>query len=256
MKAKRKIIMKKSLLIVLSLFSVYGLWGQVGINTENPQGVLHIDSKGDTNGSTNTSDDVIVNSDGNLGVGLLSPAAKVEPLNNGTTPLMRIVDGTQGVGKILRSDDDGNASWVNMPTTDGRVYNVNASAQSFTIGATTLLQSIPITESGNFLVTIRWWGTSTTVSSDNQTSAIFFVTQSNNATDNWAADAANEKDRTEYYVVAKASSFFSFSTSLYANVQAGSNLKVYIRVSSAGPWNTGVVGSTPTYNPSIVIYRV
>jgi hypothetical protein len=85
------------------------LSAQVGINTDDPQGLLHVDAKGDTNGSLNTDDDVVITPEGRIGVGTLSPLNRLDI--HGT---IRIADGTQGDGKILMSDADGVAKWTNI----------------------------------------------------------------------------------------------------------------------------------------------
>ena len=232
---------------------------QVGVNTDSPQGVFHVDPMGNTSGTTNISDDMIVTGDGNIGLGTASPAAKLHPVKNGAEQLLRIVDGTQGAGKILRSDANGNASWVDKPpASDGQIYHLTGtSVTSYANGTYTLLRSVPVTVSGNFLVTIRWWGVSQAVNTNNMTGAEFYVVQSSNAANNWSADQANVKDRADYYVTTSANARYCFSTSLFANIQAGTNLKVYIRVVLGGPWQIGTASTTSsTWNPSIVVYRI
>ena len=105
--------MKKNLLL-LAIFSFTCLNAQVGINTENPQGVLHVDAAGNTNGAANTSDDVVVSTTGNVGVGTIAPAAKVDIRTSTASGGLRLQDGTQGAGKVLSSDANGNASWTNL----------------------------------------------------------------------------------------------------------------------------------------------
>ncbi|QIK54797.1 hypothetical protein G7051_10760 [Dysgonomonas sp. HDW5B] len=65
--------MKKIVLLIMGLFFIGLMQAQVGINTQSPQGLLHIDSRGDTNGNLNVSDDVVVNKYGNTGVGTTNP---------------------------------------------------------------------------------------------------------------------------------------------------------------------------------------
>lgn len=105
--------MKKIICLICLL---YGLSAQaqtpteaVGINTENPQGVLHIDG-GAT--ASQPSDDVIIDANGRLGAGVTVPAAKVDLSAAVVGGALRIADGTEGVGKILTSDANGAASWT------------------------------------------------------------------------------------------------------------------------------------------------
>lgn len=102
--------------LYILLFLPFSMFAQVGIGTTNPLGVLHIDGKknnGSTNSPTNIKDDVIIaTTSGNLGIGTLTPAAKVTVINNDNVkPTIRIDDGTQGLNKILTSDANGVASW-------------------------------------------------------------------------------------------------------------------------------------------------
>ena len=84
----------------------------VGIQTENPQGVLHIDG-GAT--AAQPSDDVIIDAAGRLGVGVLAPAAKVDIYATAPGGAIRIQDGSQGDRKVLTSDADGASSWTEIP---------------------------------------------------------------------------------------------------------------------------------------------
>ena len=97
----------------------------VGINTENPQGVLHIDgasSPGTVNSpqgpvsGEQAVDDVVIDEAGRMGIGVaVPPAARVDILSGAPGGALRIQDGTQGEGKALVSDAYGAASWTLMP---------------------------------------------------------------------------------------------------------------------------------------------
>ncbi|WP_426476760.1 hypothetical protein ACP3T3_15715 [Chryseobacterium sp. CBSDS_008] len=82
-------MMKKNCLLILMTLSFQYAFSQVGINTPNPQGILHIDGQKDnpSSGSTFTpaqqSNDIIVSSSGKVGVGTLNPAVKVDARNSG-----------------------------------------------------------------------------------------------------------------------------------------------------------------------------
>lgn len=81
--------MKKNCLLILMTLSFQCAFSQVGINTPNPQGILHIDGQKDNpvSGSTFTpvqqSNDILVNSAGKIGVGTLTPVTKVDARNSG-----------------------------------------------------------------------------------------------------------------------------------------------------------------------------
>jgi hypothetical protein len=99
--------------------------GIIGINTVNPKGVLHIDGTGN-NPSTGTvsperaEDDVLIDAAGRIGIGLLSPAAKVDINTSAATPGgLRLQDGTQGDGKFLFSNASGLGSWASISLGDG-----------------------------------------------------------------------------------------------------------------------------------------
>lgn len=73
--------MKKSVFLFTTLFSVLS-FGQVGINTENPQGIFNVDGKSSpetTNPKTGipdplqASDDFVITSSGSVGIGTISP---------------------------------------------------------------------------------------------------------------------------------------------------------------------------------------
>lgn len=107
------------------LFLLYMLGGsvgissafaQVGINTTEPKGVFHVDAKGNTQGNSNISDDVIVDSNGNLGIGTLTPQAKVHIYTDGTVPGIRISDQSEAAGSMLMfQDNTGVVNWVPKP---------------------------------------------------------------------------------------------------------------------------------------------
>jgi hypothetical protein len=87
----------------------------VGIRTDNPQGLLHVDAKADTDAGQNTGidDDVVFTADGRIGVGTLSPQARLD-IRSSTPGAIRIADGTEGGGRILVSDIDGRAQWQSL----------------------------------------------------------------------------------------------------------------------------------------------
>ena len=120
-------IMNKMTLLLIAIFSFGLLHAQVGINTKNPQGAFHIDPKSDTSGASNTLDDVIVTSGGMIGVGTISPEAKLHIKTDGTAANpksgFRLVDGNEGQGKYLMAvSNDGLATWKALTSTDAIAF--------------------------------------------------------------------------------------------------------------------------------------
>lgn len=237
------------------------LSAQVGINTQNAytNTRLHIDAKGNTSGTTNASDDVVIDASGNIGIGTLVPQAKVDIVKDGTIQLMRIVDGKQAANKVLVSDNSGNASWVNMPSTMGVTYNLTNLKATYTSSTFTLVRAVPISSPGFYQVVIRWWGKSAGVNANKSTAAMFALTTSANANNNWTVDQANQKDIYEKYIYMDAAlETFCFALPLSAKITTEAYLKIYIKVSVGGSW---LIGDNPdpsnsNWQPSIVVYRI
>lgn len=230
---------------------------QMGVNTKTPQGVFHIDAKGDTSGSSNVSDDVIIDTNGNIGIGILTPSAKVHSIGSSTVAPMRITDTKQALNYILVSDDAGNASWMERPSPGGTIYSVIGSKITYNFGSYYLVRPISVPATGNYMISIRWWGYSSAVTAQNLTCAVFYVTTSANTTNNWTSDQTNLKDQVEYCTNTVAGAYTCFSTTLFAKATKGQFLKLYIRVSAGGNWIVGGVSTgQKLWNPSIVVFRV
>ncbi|MDR6516075.1 hypothetical protein [Chryseobacterium camelliae] len=82
-------MMRKNILWIVLMVSSNAVSGQMGINTVNPQGVLHVDGQKDNPISGNTftaaqqENDVVITASGTLGAGTISPAVKVDARNQG-----------------------------------------------------------------------------------------------------------------------------------------------------------------------------
>lgn len=101
----------KNILVILFCSLCTGLVAQIGVYTESPSQLLHIDAaKNNNNASPSVSqmtDDVVFTTDGKLGLGVTDPKAKLHI--NGS---LRVNDGTQADGKLLMSsNDEGLATW-------------------------------------------------------------------------------------------------------------------------------------------------
>ena len=144
--------MKKNLLQLFLLALSANFYCQVGINTSNPQATLHIDGQkdnpltGTTLSSTQVSNDVVITSNGNIGIGTANPTRKLEIISS-TTPALRIQDGNQKVNYAMMSDANGYGTWkalsdailAKFPTTgySGPVTQGNAN------GATNVSITLP-----------------------------------------------------------------------------------------------------------------
>lgn len=101
--------MRKYVLTVLCIFWVsccLHLNAQIGVNTDNPQALLHLHPT-DVEGAER---DVVVTLEGKVGIGTTIPTTRLD-LRGG----FRYVDGNQSEGKVLLSDTHGNANWGNRP---------------------------------------------------------------------------------------------------------------------------------------------
>lgn len=99
--------MKKLLLSIFAILFAAAIPAQTVRVIDNKGTVKVVDqSKWQQNGNNITN-----RNSGNVGIGTPTPSAKLE-INTGTTPgAIKIVDGTQGLNKILVSDANGVGTW-------------------------------------------------------------------------------------------------------------------------------------------------
>lgn len=121
------------------------IYAQVGINIQNPLGVFHVDPKANTSSTSGTdNDDVIVKTDGKVGLGTVNPNKTLDVRGK-----FKLVDGTQSDGKFLTSDINGFASW-----------KANIANKTFIFGtiSTPPLTSIsPVYTGANITLTAGTW---------------------------------------------------------------------------------------------------
>ncbi|MGJ1447545.1 hypothetical protein ACR79S_13605 [Sphingobacterium spiritivorum] len=107
-----------SLLLLLWISGLATLQAQqAGVNTKNPQAVLHVDAKKDNNPTVQEADDFVVTSSGNVGIGTISPTHKMDIRGK-----IQIRDGGERTGSVLTSNSTGLAQW-NYPAISKTVVN-------------------------------------------------------------------------------------------------------------------------------------
>ncbi len=112
--------MNKIILTYISLLICNICIAQIGINTENPKTLLHIDGAS-TPATTNpptgnistaqAADDIVITHQGNVGIGTIAPTTKLDIISQSAGGAIRIADTTEGVGKMLVSDANGVGTW-------------------------------------------------------------------------------------------------------------------------------------------------
>lgn len=88
------------------------LYAQIGINTDTPLALFHIDGKRNTTSATvGIEDDVAITTAGNLGIGTITPPNKVSVISTGTDTGLQLTNGAKA-GNTLASDISGHALWL------------------------------------------------------------------------------------------------------------------------------------------------
>lgn len=117
--------------LLITIFITVGILGfqsvkaqsGIGINTENVKSglIMHVDPKSNNPATgvpsaTQASDDVVISTDGNMGIGTISPSTKLHIVTGGTSsspsPGLIIDDAQQQTGKVLMSDSYGAGRWA------------------------------------------------------------------------------------------------------------------------------------------------
>lgn len=110
-------------IVLLQIINWYPVFAQIGINTENVGAGLVFRVDPARNNATSgvptpaqTAEDIVINQEGNVGMGTVSPQAKLHIVTGGTStapnPQLRIEDGGQLAGRVLTSNAQGVAYWV------------------------------------------------------------------------------------------------------------------------------------------------
>lgn len=139
-----KAIFYKIYLVCFLVFLLTELQAQVvKIDNVSSNLRLQIDALNNSSGSSGISDDLVITQDGNVGIGTISPRAKLEL--NGT---LRIVDGNQQAGAFLVSDATGLGSWYDADLI-GRKILIGSIMSTGNLGAAyTNITAIPLNLKG------------------------------------------------------------------------------------------------------------
>lgn len=100
-------------ILICSLFLAGIASAQIGINTDIPKTLFHVDAKSDNSTAGMESDDFVVTSAGRVGIGTQTPDTKLHIVGK-----MRIVNGFELAGRVLVSDADGYGKWAEQPKPD------------------------------------------------------------------------------------------------------------------------------------------
>ncbi len=119
--------MKSIILIVTILFSVV-VRSQVGVNTENPQQVFHVDGRSDnpTSGVPNLTqqeNDFVLTEEGTVGIGTISPLAQLHITGNMILGTSTPTNGEQGFAPVVRDELSGELRVATTSTGNSYIFN-------------------------------------------------------------------------------------------------------------------------------------
>lgn len=139
--------MKKNVILLVAMMASSLAYSQVGINTPNPQGTLHVDGAKD-NPETGTptaaqqANDFIVTNNGNVGIGTTTPSealhvvggARITNIPNALAGDQQLYVDANGVLKKLSSSSAARTLWgVVRPNSNGTVTILNSGSGGWTV---------------------------------------------------------------------------------------------------------------------------
>jgi hypothetical protein len=204
------------------------MWAQsdegIGINMDSaPIGAFQL------NGSdaSRQADDVVINSEGLVGIGTVAPTARLTIDTQGASGVypIRVRDGSQGNARIMvAEDDEGHASWKTItPPVPDVLYpltTLSTSVVGYNVGTASKVTTseLTVTENGFYSIDVRWWVDFNNSSiSTLQESITRFQLRKNDVV---VIDEIKYHEVTRY----RWTAFFV----LYATAQAGDKLALYV----------------------------
>lgn len=115
---------------------------QIGINTETPSQLLHIDSASNNTSSLSTKndDDIVIDTNANVGLGTINPTAKLD-VRGGVT----IDDGTQVPGFLWTATDNaGHASWQVKTSNRTAIWRIKNTSYTFSTAGPKMTGNVSI----------------------------------------------------------------------------------------------------------------
>lgn len=254
--------MKQIVLTFLLTLSLGLVFGQIGINTENPLAIFHVDGAMDNLASPTAAqilNDVVVTSAGDIGVGTLTPSVRLEIVKGTSSPL-RIVDGSTMTAKVLESDANGIAGWTEQPLSYAKSYRAAEDGQKFYYSTTSVLtmnQPIVIPQDGKYLLTLRWWGY-------NRLDALLRHILSGYIYVRKQGAGTVYLDQIEYYMNGTIGDVLTFTTSLYLGDRVANDvIEILIRpvigtdgTAGALQWELINNAARPDLMPQVILYSI
>jgi hypothetical protein len=167
---------------------------------------------------------------------------------------IQLKDGTEADGAVLMTypyDTNGIASWVTRGNNDtGTGIYRSTVAQTFTSGTATTLQTnktIKITEPGNYMVSVRWWGTTGAPNANLQVEADIILNKNGTQFDFLQ----------QYETVLGTAATITFTSNLIVtNCTENDVLTIAIKPNYGGNWATGSYGLGTNIMPSLMVVKL
>jgi len=120
-------MMKKMFIPFVVVFS-FSAFSQVGINTTNPQTILHVDGSKDnpTTGApsiTQQANDMVVTSAGRVGIGTTTPTAQLQTTGNMILGTAVLTNGNTGYSTMVRNNATGELRVASSSSGNAFVFN-------------------------------------------------------------------------------------------------------------------------------------